>query len=406
MDSSLLVFPTDLVDEGIEAVLTTAGSECGATGVVLAAAYHDARDIFPHNPSRLVYFHEPGAIFFEPDEALYRGLPFVPLRSRLFDGRDLVRELVASSRQREMEPAAWVVLLHTDRGRELEPFSPRNAFGDPYLTHLCPSNPHVRAYARALLTDVAATGVDKILLESFHFQPFPHGYHHERAFVAVDPTTSFLLSLCFCLSCTDRASAAGVGVDRLRGDVSRHIREGLATPSFAQLNNAEIRGIADGAMSGYLDSRMQTVTSLAAELVEAVDNTNADLSIVPIDPSGAIQGYAGGRPDGPPACAISWQLGVDVNELAAITGGLEAMSYATDPARIRFDLEAYLDAIPTDTRLGTIMRPMPPDCETADNLAEKVSIARQLGLRSVDFYHYGLASRESLARIKPALEEA
>ena len=191
MRSSLLTFATDLLDEGLETVADNVQHRGGAGGVTLAAAYHDARDVFPHNPRRVVYFQEPGAVFFQPSPDLFGTLELQPTVSELIAGRDLVTDLVAVARRRDMDANAWVVLLHVDRGRAIEPYAQRNAFGDPYLTQLCPANANVRAYARALIADVASRGVDSILMESFHFFPFPHGYHHERAFVEITPLTSF-----------------------------------------------------------------------------------------------------------------------------------------------------------------------------------------------------------------------
>ena len=42
----------------------------GLGGVTVAAAYHDGRDVFPHNPVRKVRFLESGAVFFPPGPAL------------------------------------------------------------------------------------------------------------------------------------------------------------------------------------------------------------------------------------------------------------------------------------------------------------------------------------------------
>jgi hypothetical protein len=195
MRSSLLAFATDLLDEGLERVAENVQHRAGADGVTLAAAYHDARDVFPHNPRRVVYFQEPGAVFFQPSPALFGSLELQPPVSTLIGDRDLVADLVTVARQRGMDANAWLVLLHVDRGRIIEPYAQRNAFGDLYLTQLCPSNPDVRAYARAVVADVASRGVDSILMESFHFVPFPHGYHHERAFVEITPLTSWNVGL-------------------------------------------------------------------------------------------------------------------------------------------------------------------------------------------------------------------
>ena len=160
-----------------------------------------------------------------------------------------------------MDANAWVVLLHVDRGRAIEDFAPRNAFGDPYLTQLCPSNPDVRAYARALITDVASRGVAAILMESFHFLPFPHGYHHERAFVEIGPLTSFLLSLCFCDSCTRAAAERGVDVAALRTATQAAIRQGLVSSEGdpgAVDDPMLVRAMFDGDLGGLLDARALT----------------------------------------------------------------------------------------------------------------------------------------------------
>src|SRR5207248_7433837 len=133
------------------------------------------------------------------------------------------------------------------------------------------------------------------------------------------------------------------------------------------------------------------VTELAGAVAAAVRAGGARLEFM--DLSGAVKGYATGRPDGPPAATIGWKLGVDLPALAGACDGLEAIGYAADPARLRFDLDAYRDVTQD---LSVVLRPMPPDCDSAANLREKVRHARELGLRRVDFYHYGLMRLDAL----------
>jgi hypothetical protein len=52
------------------------------------------------------------------------------------------------------------------------------------------------------------------------------------------------------------------------------------------------------------------------------------------------------------------------------------------------------------------LRPSPPDCESVDNLAAKLTLARKLGLAGVHFYHYGFVRLEALDMIRAALEAA
>jgi hypothetical protein len=78
--------------------------------------------------------------------------------------------------------------------------------------------------------------------------------------------------------------------------------------------------------------------------------------------------------------------------------GIEAIGYAADPERVRGDLDAYGDAA-----VSVIFRPSTPDCDSADDLRAKVDLARERGLRRVDFYHYGLMRLDALDWIRAAL---
>jgi hypothetical protein len=58
-------------------VLDNQQHRAGLGGITVAAAYHDGRDVFPHNPVRKVRFLESGAVFCEPGPAL-RGVRLQP----------------------------------------------------------------------------------------------------------------------------------------------------------------------------------------------------------------------------------------------------------------------------------------------------------------------------------------
>src|SRR5207253_1728396 len=83
-------------------------------------------------------------------------------------------------------------------------------------------------------------------------------------------------------------------------------------------------------------------------------------------------------------------------------GQVEAIGYAADPERLKLDLAAYRSIIGPDRKLSVIMRPMAPDCESADNLARKLEVARAAGCVEAGFYHYGFMRLESLDLIREA----
>jgi hypothetical protein len=400
MKTAVFAFPGDLEDEGDDRVLERLRERAGVDGLVLAAAYHAARDLLPHNPRGRVRFLEPGVVHFRPHPARWAGARLVPRPSALAATRDPLREAVAAARDRGLAAHGWMVLLHTDRlGFEHPECAPRNAFGDPYPTDLCPSNPDVRRYAATLAAEVAACAVESVVAESLHFHPWEHGYHHERAFVALSDRARLLLGLCFCDSC--RAAAAGRGVDAeaarraARAELERAL-EGDAADEPADSLRAE-----GGPLGAYVAARVPTVTSLVADVARAVQEEGSRLTV--LDLSGAVKGYASGEPEGGPAAWSAWRLGLDPREVVGAGAALDVLAYARDPERVRADLAAYRELLGRGADLGVVLRPMAPDCDGPENLRAKVEVARAAGAERAGFYHYGLMPLRCLDWIAGAI---
>jgi hypothetical protein len=406
MDTSMLAFATDLHDEGLDAVLGNVQERAGLGGLTLAVAYHDARDLFPHNPVHRIRYLEGGAVFFRPDESRYEGLQLRPHVAGLARTTDPLEELCVAADERGMDANAWVVFLHSDGLGSTHPgCAPQNAFGDPYLTDLCPSNPEVRGFARALASDVARYDVSTVFAESLHFHGLEHGYHHERYFEEVGAMGNYLLGLCFCTHCLEAAARSGVDADTVHRSVREELERRLSGESEdkgpEEISRERLADFGGEQLLGYLEARIGTVTSLAAEVSEAVANEGA--RFVFLDLSGAEKGFATGQPTGEAAPKIGWKMGVDVAALADACDTVEVTGYAADADRLRFDLDAYHSLLADNTRPGLLLRPMPPDCRSADNLAKKVAVARAHGLERLDFYHYGFCRLRSLDWVRGSL---
>ncbi len=404
----MLAFATDLYDEGFDTVLGNVQERAAVDGLTLAVAYHDARDLFPHNPVHKVRYLEGGAIFFQPDESRYEGLQLQPRVAELARTVDPLGDVCVAAGERGMDVNAWVVFLHSDRLGFTHPeCATQNAFGDRYLTDLCPSNPEVRAYASALASDVTRYGVSTILAESLHFHGLAHGYHHERYFEELGTVGTYLLGLCFCAHCLAAARRAGVDAEMVhrsvRDELERRFAADGSSEGSEELTPDLLATFEDEQLLGYLDARVETVTSLVAEVSAAVGE---DTSVAFLDLSGAEKGFATGHPAGDAAPTIGWQVGIDVTALAEECDTVEATGYAADPDRLSFDLDAYRSLLAEVSRLGLVLRPMPPDCRSAENLAAKVALAREWGLKRLDFYHYGFCRLRSLDWIRQSLTSA
>jgi hypothetical protein len=405
VETSLFTFATDLYDEGLETVLHNAQNRAGVSGLTMAVAYHDARDLFPHNPVHKVRYLEGGVIFFPPDRARYEGLRLQPCVSELIESSDPLGDLCAAAGNRGIDVNAWVVFLHNDRLGFVHPeCATQNALGDRYLTDLCPSNPDVRAYARALTSDIARYEVSTIIAESLHFHGLGHGYHHERYFEELGDIGTFLLGLCFCPHCLEAARQTGVDTEMVhrlvRDELERRFAWDGCWESTGELTRDRLGALGGEHLFGYLDARVATVTSLADEVSAAAQEGT---SVTFVDLSGGEKGYMTGRPTGEAAAAIGWQRGIDIAALAGVCDAVEATGYAADPGRLSFDLDAYYALVADASQLGLILRPMPPDCRSADNLAAKVTLARERGLRRLDFYHYGFCRLHALDWIRQSL---
>ena len=201
MEHSAYVFATDLEDEGVDRVLANLQERARLTGVTVAAAYHAGRDILPHNPRSKMRFLDPGAVFFHPDERLYRDTRIKPRVSATTGGHDTLARASEAAAARGMHVQAWVVFLHVDWRDDLIGAVARNAFDDPFLTDLCPANPDARAYAVALAADVARYRPASIVAESLSYPLLEHGYHHERYLLHLGP-----LAVPFELSCSESST--------------------------------------------------------------------------------------------------------------------------------------------------------------------------------------------------------
>ena len=375
----------------------------GLDGVSMAAAYHHGRDIFPHSPARKVRFLDGGTVYFWPDASLYPdGL--TPVVGDVAKERDVLSEVLEHAGRRGLEVHAWTVYFHNTRQGAARPdLTTHNAFGDPYHSDLCPTNPDVRALAAGLTADIAGRGVASIIAESLHFGLFQHGHHHERYFLDLGTTAMYLFGLCFCSHCVEAGQAHDVDVEAVRRtvvDAIESVFEGGPPVGSGELDHDEIAALADGEMGRYLDVRAETVSTLTADIVGIARENDARLAF--IDPSGAMKGYATGRPTGRAAPESAWMFGVELSQVAA-AADIEAIGYAADPERVRFDLEAYGSLLGADSDLTVALRPMYPDCDGPDNLAEKLRSAAELGVTRADFYHYGFMPLSMLDRLRAAV---
>jgi hypothetical protein len=399
--SAVYAFVDDFVDSGTELVADRIADNSFG-GVALAAVYHAARDVVPHNRMHAVVHRDEGAHYFEPAPA-YPGLLQPRASDRMASHFDEVTTALAA---RELWWQAWTVYLHNGRLAAAHPeCAVTNAFGDAYLTDLCPTNADVAAYAIDLTADVARLQPALIVAESLHFAGFSHGYHHERAFVDVTPLTAFLLSVCFCAACIGNAAGDGIDGEALAARVRDVVRASLTgTPtSGGDLDRARIVESCGEALLDYLRARERVVTALTAACADTARNAGVAFGFM--DQTGALKGYLTGQPSGALAVDDGWQLGIDAGAAAESVDSYIALTYARDAERVRADATAYARVTAGRAELRCVLRHSQPDVSDSDrddDLRVKVTAVDDAGAVA-DFYHYGLMPLAGLTAAGAAL---
>jgi hypothetical protein len=389
--TAIFASPVDLLDEGVSTVFERVQARAGLGGVILAVAYHAARDLLPHNPRRVVASLESGVTYFPNDLRRYTETRLTPRPAAGFGGRDLLAESVAEADRLGMAAHAWVVLTHNSRLASAHPdVGIRTVFGDRLTHGLCPSHQSVERFAEVLVTEIAERRPGAIYLESADFPGYDHGGHHERTLVRLDQFARRLMGLCFCPACAERAVAADIDVTALRRAVRLYLRTAFDDePGHRAASDTNSIPYLDA----YLRVRQDTVTGFVATMAAAVRRVCPPTRVVFLD-----VGAAGGQ--GGAAAADGWRWsGIDLPRLAEIVDAVAFTAYSRT-ATVVGDLAAAYRRQVGDLNLEAVLRPGWPDSESPAALRRKLHAVAAHGVTDLGFYHYGLMRLSALDLIR------
>jgi hypothetical protein len=392
-------YPWDVHEEGVDTALSRIANEGGMQAVSLAHSYHNVKHLRPHNPGRKLFVADSSAIYFQPDLDRYGTVK--PIVSPLVQEDDVLRRIRDAAERHGLAYHAWTVTLHNSALGTVYPgINTLNAFGDRIPHYLCPSNPDVRTYFTALLSDMADNlAPAQVELEFLHFGTFDHDVHHGIASVALDAFTEYLLGLCFCSHCLSRAQAAGVDGAAVRHWAQSHLLnylEGDELPALGGLgDNIAGHALTFPALDGYLRMRIDSVMSLWAECKQALGGKS---DFVPIVNMGV------GLPN--QASVIQALDGVDIgraldesipNEL------LDCAAYSLEGLILRRAVHDMLRLVDGRVPIREGLRLIPPQVITSDDVAGQIDKVRALGIDRVNVYNYGLMRLANLHAAKQAL---
>lgn len=386
MRSRIWAYPWDLIDEGLQTSLARIAA-AGIQEISLAAAYHGAMLLLPHNPRRRVYFLEDGVVYFRPDLSFYAQTPIKPIPSELTADQDPLRQIAEAAALKGLGTVAWTVTLHNSRlGLQFPELTMENAFGDRYPYGLCPSQPAVRQFLCALVRDLSRYPLAGIELEALQFMAYPHGWTHAKEGVDRTELHEALLSLCFCDACQMRA-AGQLDMADLRTRTRALLESEFSLPADRPGHPAATPEQIEAILPGY--------AALARVRTEAVSSLLSEAKAGAGVPLLAILGT--GVPRRP------WAFGVDPAHFARTCNGLTVSNYSPDLPTVQRD-GALATALAGAAPVHLGYQVMPPSVRSLQDLQARIRASAQVGAAGVSLYNYGLMPLPHLDWIRSSLE--
>ncbi len=381
-------YPWDLIDEGIDEALDRI-QETGVNGICLATTYHSIEHLRMHEAfaGRERTYVYSGAAYFQPRLNRYKRTPLVPLVPGWLDERNPPGEIAAACEQRGLSMRSWTVCCHNSEMVSAWPdVGMRNVFGDINPTWMCPLNPDVGEYMRALVEELSSQyAFEAIELESPAFNPARHYHTHIKMGLPPGKVEEFLLNLCFCESCRHGARDAGIDVDQAADAVRTELERWFRTTEPNR---------------GSLDEILDATPGLRAFVRWRID---------------AVADYLR-RIKGTCTCDL-----VVYAERDVLTSALDLAAFRDEVDLAMLPCYSKADPVePTDIedaanwlsrqmagpeRTSIGLMTYPPAAPDAPTLARQVHRLAELGVRTVHLYHHGIMPGACLKWTQQALRK-
>ncbi|WP_226036707.1 hypothetical protein [Aquibacillus saliphilus] len=372
LQKGLFVYPWNMAEEGIEESVELYKSVNTDT-LFVSASYHSGRFFHPKATNKMHTRHDSGTSF-QPDLPLYPS-DLQPQVDADLCSDPIHQQIRETCDKNGISYNSWIVGMHNSTlGRSNLELCVENAYGEKYDYALCPSQPTVRKYLAALVEDVLKNlKPESVLLETPNFLGFIHDHHHELILANLGPVCEYLLSLCFCEHCQDKAAKDGIDSDLLRHRIKERINfliENERGGVSAEFSNAELASILleDPNLYEYSRMRLKSVTSFIKEIRSLTNSYGKMLYAVP-----SIFARPASR---------AWMEGTSLSEVAKAADGIFLLSYFSDPALVRADIE-WVKLFIGDTPIFSAFNGGYPDTLSEEGLKACIKVA-------MDYQPFGL----------------
>ena len=391
MNTALWTYPWDLADEGIERVLGNVRDVAKCNAVSVASAYHNFKQLRPHAPAgQKIYVGEGGVVYFQHDLSRYGRI--TPVASTLLKQIDVFRELCDSRESHQLDVNAWTVIMHNSRlASTYSDAATRTTHGDPSPHLLCPAHPDSREFAMALCADLAHNYDLRIIeLEAIGFLGFEHGYHHDKIGAPLGEWGNYLLGICFCDSCIERAKAEGVDADRIRSLVQAEL-DGIyhgdadVPPDLSKTDGLAAWERDEPEFARYMKAGENTVASLVKDVADACAGSGTKI---------VMQGE-------------TWEQFLSLETMAAIVSNIDGLlvsGYDLTADEADQLMERSRDCV-GDKELIVGIQAHFPEVPSSDEWRAKVRVCIEKGATGLNFYNYGISTMSQLRGVGAVLND-
>ena len=378
----MYAYPWDVADEGVDSVAERLHA-CGIDGVQLAVSYHIASYLLPRNPSRVLYFGDHGALYFQPAAATSRTTGVTPIVSDVLDHPDALAAIVAGLGQAGFVRVAWMVYAyHHALARAQPELAVRGVFGDHSQAQLCTLNPAFRRYALSITEEVLERfAFDGLRVESLSCLPFAYGLLNPKLGVVPSPAAAFLLGVCWCDACTAAGATRGVDATQLAEALRRWLRDHLnglpgdgdGTPvdvAFEQPFGDDLRK--------YRETQIEQTTSLHREVLSLAARRG-----LTVGSTTAEQGLP------------TRDTGVEISRVASVIDAARIpLEPGVTPGGVAEVERAVRSRLPAVREVYGLLQV--DQFASHDSFERAIAAASDAGIRHFRFYNYGLLSETHL----------
>jgi hypothetical protein len=380
-------YPWDLEEEGVEAAMARLAGEIGADAVSVTAIHQDVAKLRPRGREGAKTTLRKAAAHFQPSVPLYAGTPIKPNVAAGLKSRNPLDKIARAAEKQRLSLRLGLSACADSAIVERHPTAACvNVLGETDPHRLCPSNPDVRAYLSASAEDLASNyPVTALDLSNADFGDGAGLGRFLDEGVQPSRLDRLLWSWCFCPSCRQRATAAGVDPEAVARSVRTHLEKMLAMEPGRDLTPSGSSFLGSTELEAYQNVRIETVCSLVRMVRSRV---RCRLFLQPSMPSSVSAASLGRLRE----CCESFALLVRPGEASSRD---EQSDFSE---RVRQGGAA--------ASVHSLFPCCPPAMPDGDTLVRLVHEAADGGFAGIGFLDYGLAPEACLGWVRRAIRYA